>query len=288
MASRRGDPRVARRSDDRAPARSSATSCSRWSSTPRSPASGPTGSTSTTWPRGIATSWLPGIRTCSPTEDGARRPARGLGAAQGGGEEPPLRPRRASRRCRPWPGDQDHRSVPLAPGAARPAHRAGRRRHARRRQILALVARAQAGGVDAEQAVRDAVRDSGADVRAAETRRRSLVGMSEPPYDPYRQQRPYDPARSIRSTTRAARSRGPRTRSRTHSRSTGRRIAPTIETRRDVEAALAARDELGADYDDAIASGLAERVEQLVGVPHRRAAARPSGRPSEDRDDGEG
>ena len=37
------------------------------------------------------------------------------------------------------------------------------------RQILALVARAQAGGIDAEQAVREAVRDLEADVRSAET-----------------------------------------------------------------------------------------------------------------------
>jgi XTP/dITP diphosphohydrolase len=37
------------------------------------------------------------------------------------------------------------------------------------RQILALVARAQAGGIDAEQAVREAVRDLESDVRSAET-----------------------------------------------------------------------------------------------------------------------
>ncbi len=37
------------------------------------------------------------------------------------------------------------------------------------RQIVHLVARAQAGGVDAEQAVREAVRDLEADVRSAET-----------------------------------------------------------------------------------------------------------------------
>lgn len=36
------------------------------------------------------------------------------------------------------------------------------------------------------------------------------------------------------------------------------------ETRREVEAALAARRELGADYEESIAAGLAERVEQLV------------------------
>jgi hypothetical protein len=38
------------------------------------------------------------------------------------------------------------------------------------------------------------------------------------------------------------------------------------ETRRDVEAALAARQELGPEYDDHIAAGLAERVEQLAAI----------------------
>jgi hypothetical protein len=36
------------------------------------------------------------------------------------------------------------------------------------------------------------------------------------------------------------------------------------ETRRDVDAALAARLELGPEYEDHIAAGLAERVEELV------------------------
>ena len=36
------------------------------------------------------------------------------------------------------------------------------------------------------------------------------------------------------------------------------------ETRRDVDAALAARMELGPEYEDHIAAGLAERVEELV------------------------
>ena len=39
---------------------------------------------------------------------------------------------------------------------------------------------------------------------------------------------------------------------------------PDPETRRDVEAALAARRELGAEFDDHIAAGLADRVEALV------------------------
>ena len=38
------------------------------------------------------------------------------------------------------------------------------------------------------------------------------------------------------------------------------------ETRRDVEAALAARRELGPDFDDQIAAGLAERVDELVAI----------------------
>jgi hypothetical protein len=38
----------------------------------------------------------------------------------------------------------------------------------------------------------------------------------------------------------------------------------SYETRRDVEAALAARRELGPEYGDQVAEGLADRVEQLV------------------------
>ena len=38
------------------------------------------------------------------------------------------------------------------------------------------------------------------------------------------------------------------------------------ETRRDIEAALAARRELGPEYQDPIAAGLAERVEQLAAI----------------------
>ena len=38
------------------------------------------------------------------------------------------------------------------------------------------------------------------------------------------------------------------------------------ELRRDVEAALATRAELGPDYDEHIAAGLADRVEQLVAM----------------------
>ncbi|GAA3576666.1 hypothetical protein GCM10022197_37350 [Microlunatus spumicola] len=38
------------------------------------------------------------------------------------------------------------------------------------------------------------------------------------------------------------------------------------ETRRDVEAALAARRDLGPEYDDAVAAGLAERMDELVAI----------------------
>ncbi|MGI3780655.1 MAG: hypothetical protein ACRYG2_07745 [Janthinobacterium lividum] len=41
---------------------------------------------------------------------------------------------------------------------------------------------------------------------------------------------------------------------------------PSTELRRDVEAALGARRDLGPDYDDQIAAGLAERVDELVAI----------------------
>ncbi len=41
---------------------------------------------------------------------------------------------------------------------------------------------------------------------------------------------------------------------------------PSEETRRDAEAALATRAELGPEYDEHIAAGLADRVEQLVAI----------------------
>jgi hypothetical protein len=39
-----------------------------------------------------------------------------------------------------------------------------------------------------------------------------------------------------------------------------------VELRRDVEAALAARRELGVEYEDQIAAGLAERIDELVAI----------------------
>lgn len=45
-----------------------------------------------------------------------------------------------------------------------------------------------------------------------------------------------------------------------------RPYVPAPELRRDVDAALAARRELGAEYEDHVAAGLAERVEQLAAM----------------------
>jgi hypothetical protein len=67
------------------------------------------------------------------------------------------------------------------------------------------------------------------------------------------------------------------------------RPQPTAETRRDVEAAWQARLELGLDFEEHIAAGLAERVEQLAAyragelrheaeLDRRRDAAEQSGR----------
>ena len=55
----------------------------------------------------------------------------------------------------------------------------------------------------------------------------------------------------------------------------GRAAAQRSETQRDVEAAWAARRELGPEYDEHIAAGLADRVEELVAyrtaeLRHRR------------------
>jgi hypothetical protein len=59
---------------------------------------------------------------------------------------------------------------------------------------------------------------------------------------------------------------------------------PDPETASQVRAAYAARAELGPDYDDAIAAGLAERVEELVA--YRTAELRHADRDkNEDRDD---
>jgi hypothetical protein len=44
------------------------------------------------------------------------------------------------------------------------------------------------------------------------------------------------------------------------------RRPPSVELHRDVEAALAARRDLGPEYDDQIAAGLAERIDELVAI----------------------
>jgi hypothetical protein len=62
--------------------------------------------------------------------------------------------------------------------------------------------------------------------------------MSQPPYPQHRPQPPGRPRGSHAS----------------------------YETRRDVEAALAARQELGAEYSDQVAEGLADRVEHLAAM----------------------
>jgi hypothetical protein len=51
---------------------------------------------------------------------------------------------------------------------------------------------------------------------------------------------------------------------RPQSRATHGRGYPSFEIRRDAEAAIAARQELGPEYEEDVAAGLAERVEQLV------------------------
>jgi hypothetical protein len=64
-------------------------------------------------------------------------------------------------------------------------------------------------------------------------------------------------------------------------RSASPRLSPPAqETRRDVEAAYAARLELGPQFEGAIAEGLAERVEQLVA--YRTAELRQESRQTED------
>lgn len=50
---------------------------------------------------------------------------------------------------------------------------------------------------------------------------------------------------------------------------------PSSETRREVEAALAARKELGVEYEEHIAAGLVDRVEQLAA--YRTAELRQAG-----------
>jgi hypothetical protein len=95
--------------------------------------------------------------------------------------------------------------------------------------------------------------------------RRNLAGMSEPPYaSPYP---PYPPQQQNRPQPPYAygppsQQRPPQQLQPPQQRVPQRR--PDAETTSQVRAAYAARAELGPDYDDAIAAGLAERVEELV------------------------
>lgn len=86
----------------------------------------------------------------------------------------------------------------------------------------------------------------------------------QPPYPPYppqggpgqqrpvpRQQQPYPPQPYAPRAPQPIAPRAPQRR-------------PDVETTSQVRAAMAARSELGPDYDDAIAAGLADRVEELV------------------------
>lgn len=63
------------------------------------------------------------------------------------------------------------------------------------------------------------------------------------------------------------------------------------ETRRDVEAALAARRELGPEYEDAVAENLAQRVEELVAQRAAQTGLSPEEREHaqrEEKDTGDG
>lgn len=87
--------------------------------------------------------------------------------------------------------------------------------------------------------------------------------MSEPPYAPYPPNPPYQPDRPFpqypaqQPYPQQQRQQGP-----PQPRPVQRR--PDPETASHVRAAYAARSELGPEYEDAIAAGLAERVEELV------------------------
>lgn len=83
--------------------------------------------------------------------------------------------------------------------------------------------------------------------------------MSEPPYAPPYQ--PYPPQQPQQRRPQPAPGYGQPPRPPQH-RPVARR--PDVETASQVRAAYAARTELGPEYDDAVAAGLAERVEELV------------------------
>jgi hypothetical protein len=123
--------------------------------------------------------------------------------------------------------------------------------------------------------------------------RRNLAGMSEPPYAPYPQQPPQNRPQPQQNRPQPPFAYGPPSQQRApqqqmpqhqmpQQRLPQRR--PDPETTSQVRAAYAARAELGPDYDDAIAAGLADRVEELVA--YRTAELRHANEEvKEDRDD---
>jgi hypothetical protein len=89
--------------------------------------------------------------------------------------------------------------------------------------------------------------------------------MSEQSPPPYR---PHDPAQPYRQEPAQPYRQEPAQPYRQAEPWGGRAPAPygDAETRRDVAAALAARAELGAEYDEYVAAGLADRIEQLAAM----------------------
>ena len=94
--------------------------------------------------------------------------------------------------------------------------------------------------------------------------------MSEPPYGPpYRPSQPPYPQQQPqpgppRQVARPPQPYPPQPYPRSRTRSSDRPRRADVETTSQVRAAMAARSELGPEYDDAIAAGLADRVEELV------------------------
>ncbi|MDN5762049.1 MAG: hypothetical protein L0H41_07025 [Microlunatus sp.] len=110
--------------------------------------------------------------------------------------------------------------------------------------------------------------------------------MSEPPYAPQQRPRPPQsyPAQPYPAQAYPPQGRPPaQPPSRPHPQH-GSRRRPDAETTSQVQAALAARAELGPEYDEHIAAGLADRVEELVA--YRTAELRHAGEQTrEDRGD---
>ena len=138
------------------------------------------------------------------------------------------------------------------------------------RELLALVARAHRHGIDPDQAAaRQPYAGSSPQVRRSKLLRRAILrrakvcscrsprchpdrGSSRYPYGPG----PYPPQPQYPNQ--------PPPQFRQPPPPQYRQPQPSPETRRDVEAAWAARLELGMDFEEHIAAGLAERVEELA------------------------